>query len=64
MKTVSYSLMAVGAFLFLVGVGAAFAFDQPSAPFSLVWWLTVGGWCIAMVGIGIHAVRFFKMLRR
>lgn len=64
MKGLSYSCMFGGTLLFLGGVVAVFGFDQPSEPFSLVWGLLVGGWCIAMVGIAIHILRFFRMINK
>ncbi len=64
MKGLSYSLILGGTLLFLGGVVAVSGFDQPSEPFSLVWGLLVGGWCIAIVGIAIHIIRFFKMTNK
>ncbi len=61
MKTLSYSLMTVGIMLVLGGVVAVFNFDQPADLFSLVWWMIVGGWCLALVGMGIDIIHLFKM---
>ncbi len=61
MKTLSYSLMTVGILLVLGGVVAVFNFDQPADLFSLVWWMIVGGWCLALVGIGIDIIHLFRM---
>jgi protein-S-isoprenylcysteine O-methyltransferase Ste14 len=61
MKTLSYSLMTVGILLVLGGVVAVFNFDQPADLFSLVWWMIVGGWCLALVGMGIDIIHLFKM---
>jgi hypothetical protein len=61
LKAISYTLMATGTFVFFLGI--AVAFYQPSSPFTMSWWLMVGGWCIAMVGIGLHAYRVIKLLK-
>ncbi len=61
MKNLSYSLMTVGILLVLGGVVAVFNFDQPADLFSVVWWMIVGGWCLALVGIGIDIIHLFRM---
>lgn len=63
MKTLSYSLMIVGFVLVLGGIVSVFNFDQPSELFSLVWWMIVGGWCLALAGIGIDILHLFTMAR-
>jgi hypothetical protein len=64
MKTLRYSLMTVGLALALGGVVAAFNFDQPSDVFSLVWWMIVGGWGLALTGMGIDILYLFKVPER
>jgi hypothetical protein len=64
MKTLSYSLMTVGILLVLGGIVAVFNFDQPSDLFSLIWWMIVGGWCLALVGMGMDILHLFKMAER
>lgn len=64
MKTVSCSLMMVGMVLALGGVVAVFNFDQPSHAFSLAWWMIVGGWCVALTGIGIDIMHVFRIVKR
>ena len=64
MKTFSYSLMMVGMVLALGGVVAVFNFDQPSHVFSLAWWMIVGGWCVALTGMGIDIMLLSKMAKR
>ena len=61
MKTLSYSLMTMGMVLVLVGVVAVFNFDQPSSVFSSAWWMIVGGWCLALTGMGIDILLLFKI---
>jgi hypothetical protein len=61
LKAASYTLMVTGATLFIAGIGVAFY--QPSAPFTLSWWMMIGGWGIAMIGIGLHTYRVFKLLK-
>ena len=63
MKTLSYSLVTVGMVLALWGVVAVFNFDQPSDVFSLAWWTIVGGWCLALTGMGIDIVHVFKIAK-
>ncbi|MGC4095775.1 MAG: hypothetical protein QM706_01550 [Nitrospira sp.] len=63
MKTLSYSLMTVGMVLVLTGVVAVFNFDQPSDVFSVTWWMIVGGWSLALAGMGIDMLHLFKMVR-
>lgn len=64
MKTLSYSLVTVGMVLALGGVVAVFDFDQPSDVFSLAWWMIVGGWCLALTGMGIDIVHVFRIAKR
>ena len=64
MKTLSYSLMTVGMVLALGGVVAVFNYDQPSDVFSLAWWVIVGGWCLALTGMGIDITHLFKIVNR
>lgn len=61
MKTLSYSLMTVGMVLVIVGVVAVFNFDLPSNVFSSAWWMIVGGWCLALTGMGIDILLLFKI---
>ena len=63
MKTLSYSLMTIGMALALGGVVAVFNFDQPSDAFSSVWWMIVGGWCLALTGMGIDIMYLFKLAK-
>ncbi len=64
MKTFSYSLMTVGMALALGGIVAVFNFDQPSEAFSLAWWMIVGGWCLALTGMGIDVMHLFRIVKR
>jgi hypothetical protein len=64
MKTFNYSLMMVGMVLALAGVVAVFNFDQPSGEFSLAWWMIVGGWCLALTGMGIDIMHVFRPAKR
>lgn len=64
MKTLSYSLVTVGLVLALGGVVAVFDFDQPSDVFSSAWWMIVGGWCLALTGMGIDIVHGFRIVKR
>ncbi len=64
MKTLTYSFMTVGFALVLLGIVAVFSFDQPSTLFSLIWWMIVGGWCLALAGMGIDITHLFKMAKR
>ena len=64
MKILSYSLMAVGMALALGGVVAVFNFDQPSDAFSLAWWMIVGGWCLALTGMGMDIMHLFRLAKR
>jgi protein-S-isoprenylcysteine O-methyltransferase Ste14 len=64
MKTLSYSLVIVGMVLALGGVVAVFDFDQPSDVFSLAWWMIVGGWCLALTGMGMDIVHVFRITKR
>jgi hypothetical protein len=63
MKTLSYSLVTVGMVLALGGVVAVFNFDQPSDVFSLAWWMIIGGWCLALTGMGIDIVHVLKIAK-
>jgi protein-S-isoprenylcysteine O-methyltransferase Ste14 len=60
MRTLRYSLMAVGMALALGGVVAVFNFDQPSDVFSLAWWMIVGGWCLAFTGMGVDIIHVLQ----
>jgi len=64
MKTLSYSLMAVGFALVLGGIVAIINFDQPSEVLSSAWWMIVSGWHLIVVGIGIGIVGLFKLAER
>lgn len=64
MKTLSYSLMTVGMVLALGGIAAVFNFDQPSDVFSSAWWMIVGGWGLALTGIGIDIMQLFRIAKR
>ncbi len=64
MKTLSYSLVTVGMVLALGGVVAVFSFEQPSDVFSLAWWMIVGGWGLALIGMGIDIVHVFRIDKR
>ena len=64
MKTLSYSLVTIGMVLALGGVVAVFDFDQPSDVFSLAWWMIVGGWGLALTGMGIDFVHMFRIAKR
>jgi hypothetical protein len=63
MKTLSYSLVTVGMVLTLGGVVAVFNFEQPSDVFSLAWWMIVGGWGLALTGMGIDIVHVFRIAK-
>lgn len=62
MKTVCYVLMTVGMVLALGGIVAVFNFGQPSDMFSLVWWMIVGGWSLALVGMSIDILQLFHVV--
>ncbi|MBX3335880.1 MAG: hypothetical protein KF876_17245 [Nitrospira sp.] len=64
MKTLSYSLVAIGFALVLGGIVAIINFDQPSEALSSAWWMIVNGWHLIAVGIGIGIVRIFKLAKR
>lgn len=64
MTTLIYSLMTVGMVLALGGVVTVFHFDQPSDVFSLAWWMIVGGWCLALTGMGIDIMHLFRIVKR
>ncbi len=61
MKILSYWLMVGGMVLAVGGVVGVFNFDQPSDPFSSAWWMIVGGWCLALIGMGIDIMHLFKL---
>jgi hypothetical protein len=63
MKTLSYSLMTIGFVLVLAGIVSVFNFDQPSDVFSIAWWMIVGGWGLALTGMGIDIVHLFKIAK-
>lgn len=48
----------------LGGVVVVFNFDQSSEVFSLAWWMIVGGWCLALTGMGIDLIQLFKLTER
>jgi len=62
MKTLCYVLMTVGMVLALGGVVAVFNFDQPSDMFSWVWWMIVGGWSLALIGMSIDILHLFQVV--
>lgn len=64
MKSLSYSLIAVGFVLVLGGIVAIINLDQPSEVLSSTWWMIVSGWHLIVVGIGIGIVRVFKLAKR
>jgi hypothetical protein len=64
MKTFGYSLMTVGMVLALGGIVAVFNFDQPSDVFSSAWWMIIGGWCLALTGMGIDIMHLFRLPKR
>jgi hypothetical protein len=64
MKTLSYSFIPVGLVLALGGVVAVFNWDQPSDVFSLAWWMIVGGWSLALTGMGIDIMHLFRVDKR
>jgi protein-S-isoprenylcysteine O-methyltransferase Ste14 len=64
MKTLSYLLVTVGMMLALGGVMAVFNFDQSSDVFSSAWWMIVGGWCLALTGMGIDIMHLFRLAKR
>lgn len=64
MKNFSYWLMTVGMMLALGGVVAVFNFDRPSDMFSLAWWMIIGGWCLALTGMGIDIRQVSKIANR
>lgn len=64
MATLIYSLMTVGMVLALGGVVTVFHFDQPSDAFSLAWWMIVGGWCLALTGMGIDIMHLLRIVKR
>lgn len=64
MKALCHSLMIVGMMLVIGGVVAVFNFDQPSDAFSLAWWMIVGGWSLALIGIGVDILHVFTVATR
>ena len=64
MKNLSCSLMTIGMALALGGIVAVFNFDQPSDAFSLAWWMIVGGWCLALTGMGMDIMNLFRLAKR
>jgi protein-S-isoprenylcysteine O-methyltransferase Ste14 len=64
MKALCHSLMIVGIMLVIGGVVAVFNFDQPSEAFSLAWWMIVGGWSLALIGIGVDILHVFTVVTR
>ena len=64
MKTLGYSLMTIGMTLALGGIVAVFNFDQRSDAFSLAWWMIVGGWYLALTGMGIDVMHLFRLTKR
>ena len=64
MKTLCSVLMVIGLVLALGGVMAVFNFDQPSDVFSLAWWMIVGGWSLALTGMGIDLLKLFAATTR
>lgn len=62
MKKLCYVLMTVGMVLALGGVVAVFNFDQPSDMFSWVWWMIVGGWALALLGMSIDILHLFQVV--
>ncbi len=63
MIILSRSLLTVGFVLVVVGIVAVFKFDQPSELFSLIWWMIVGGWCLAVIGMGIDIIHVFMLTK-
>lgn len=61
LKVASVTLMLTGLGLFFVGIGLAFS--QPSVPFTVSWWMMVGGWGMGMVGAWLHAYKVFTLLK-
>lgn len=61
LKAISTILMLVGAALFVAGT--LLAFLGSSTLSSASYWMMTVGWSIAVVGVGIHAYRFFKALK-
>jgi hypothetical protein len=43
---------------------AVFNWDQPSDVFSLAWWMIVGGWSLALTGMGIDIMYVLKIAKR
>ncbi len=64
MRTLRYVLMTVGMMLSLGGVVAVFNFDRPSDMFSVAWWMIVGGWSLALIGMGMDIIQLFKLVQR
>ncbi len=62
MKTLCYVLMTVGMVLAIGGVVAVFNFDQPSDMSSWAWQMIVGGWSLALIGMGIDILQLFQVV--
>ena len=60
MKRFSYFLMVVGMVLALGGVVAVSKFDQPSEAFSSAWWMIIGGWSMALTGMGMDILHVLR----
>jgi hypothetical protein len=58
LRRVSYLLMGTGIALFLIGMGAAFISSLN------LYWITVGGWAVGMIGALVYASDVFRMLKR
>lgn len=61
LKAMSTTLMLTGVGLFSAGIGVAVY--QPSTPFTVSWWMMIGGWGLGMIGVGFHAYRVFNLLK-
>ena len=56
--------MIVGWGLFIVGGGLSFYYpNQNSTEIYWPYWMTMGGWGIAMLGIILHVYRFFMWFK-
>ncbi len=64
MNTLGYVLVAVGMMLSLGGVVSVFNFDQPADTFSWAWWMIVGGWSMALTGMGADILQLFRINKR
>lgn len=63
MKALSYALLTAGLVLVVSGIVAVFDYGQPSELFSLAWWMIVGGWCLALTGMGMDIMHLFKIAK-